>query len=322
MEHRVEVKRGLKGDPKSVTIGFFTDTHLHHLNPRSRIDDYPNTILGKLDQIRKMAADWDLTLFGGDLFQSPRQPLSYLSQVSDILVKWPCPLFGVLGNHDYRGNPTRRESATCVVRASMLIRPFRLVSVSLKVGRRKARPVIDIHGQDYQQNPELPSVVSDDRLTALVSHQYYGRDKESFCGEDVHGSQFNYIFLGHDHVPYFPTLLNGTVVVRPGAICRYTKAEADREKVAAAILSIPLEEGTEATISEASLEVLPHTQVFSADRIVREALSTKIEKFVRNMRVVVDSDDMEILEVLRDLAPDETIYENCREYLQREGVTA
>ncbi|MDO5028333.1 MAG: metallophosphoesterase family protein [Bacillota bacterium] len=84
---------------------FFTDTHIRPSNPISRLDNYYESVLKKLEEIRDYANsnNIDYVIHGGDLFDRPDNPIKATSQVGLILASFKMPIYIVVGNHDIFG---------------------------------------------------------------------------------------------------------------------------------------------------------------------------------------------------------------------------
>lgn len=89
----------------SVTLLWRTDVHLSDYTPRSRRDDWTETVLGKLAQVGEIAKEEGAlaVLDGGDFFdiKSPtRNSHSLVRRVAEVHRAYPCPVYGNVGNHD------------------------------------------------------------------------------------------------------------------------------------------------------------------------------------------------------------------------------
>lgn len=84
---------------------FFTDMHGRANNPVSRLDNYPETVLKKLEWVVKTANEKDaVLLFGGDWLNRPDTSPSFIGNMAAILSKLKNgPCYTVLGNHDIYG---------------------------------------------------------------------------------------------------------------------------------------------------------------------------------------------------------------------------
>jgi DNA repair exonuclease SbcCD nuclease subunit len=82
-----------------------TDLHLSDRSPQSRLDNWSDTLLAKLDQIRIIAEEEKVSavIDGGDFFhiKSPNQTSHKLiNRIIDVHKNYPCPVYSNVGNHD------------------------------------------------------------------------------------------------------------------------------------------------------------------------------------------------------------------------------
>ena len=89
----------------AITLLWRTDIHLSDHTPRSRKDNWTETVLGKLAQIGDLARDLKATavLDGGDFFdlKSPsRNSHALVRQAIEVHRAYPCPVYANVGNHD------------------------------------------------------------------------------------------------------------------------------------------------------------------------------------------------------------------------------
>lgn len=88
-----------------VRLVWRTDVHLSDTAPASRKDDWADTVLGKLKQVGLVADRLRAAavLDGGDFFhvKSPgRNTHDLVRRVADLHQRYPCPVYGNVGNHD------------------------------------------------------------------------------------------------------------------------------------------------------------------------------------------------------------------------------
>jgi exonuclease SbcD len=91
-----------------VKVLYLTDTHIRGTSPRSRLDDLPQALLGKLHEVVALAREQNVTaiLHGGDLFDRPDVAPAVALEFLRALMAAPCPIYGITGNHDVFGfNP-------------------------------------------------------------------------------------------------------------------------------------------------------------------------------------------------------------------------
>lgn len=88
-----------------ITLVWRTDAHLSDRSPGSRLDNWTETVLGKLAQVGEIAAGVNAhaVIDGGDFFnvKSPaRNTHRLIREVADLHKSYPCPVFANVGNHD------------------------------------------------------------------------------------------------------------------------------------------------------------------------------------------------------------------------------
>lgn len=87
------------------TLVWRTDVHLSDRTPRSRKDDWTETVLEKLRQVGQIAREVDAcaVLDGGDFFdvKSPqRNSHALVRATAEVHKAYPCPVYANVGNHD------------------------------------------------------------------------------------------------------------------------------------------------------------------------------------------------------------------------------
>ncbi|WP_408955922.1 exonuclease SbcCD subunit D [Natroniella sp. ANB-PHB2] len=83
-----------------------TDTHIRGTTPGRRMDNFKETLLKKLKEVRQIAVDEqvDFILHGGDLFDRPDTAPSVVNEFIKVLCSYPVPIYLVAGNHDLFGH--------------------------------------------------------------------------------------------------------------------------------------------------------------------------------------------------------------------------
>lgn len=92
----------------AIKILYLTDTHIRGTSPRSRLDDLPQALLAKLQEVVELAREHQVAaiLHGGDLFDRPDVAPAVALDFLRVLMQAPCPIYGIAGNHDIFGfNP-------------------------------------------------------------------------------------------------------------------------------------------------------------------------------------------------------------------------
>ena len=86
-----------------VKLVWRTDVHMSDKAPSSRKDDWVETVLGKLGQVRDFASGASLILDGGDFFhiKAPgRNSHELVRRVADHHSSYQVPVYCTPGNHD------------------------------------------------------------------------------------------------------------------------------------------------------------------------------------------------------------------------------
>ncbi len=87
---------------------YFTDSHAMGRNPKYRKDNFSDALLLKLYEVGSIAEEInaDAILCGGDLFDTPIISETLASKIIKIIKGFPCPVYGVAGNHCIHGYNT------------------------------------------------------------------------------------------------------------------------------------------------------------------------------------------------------------------------
>ncbi len=89
----------------TIRLLWRTDLHLSDRSPERRVDNWTETILGKIRQIGELARGLkaDAVLDGGDFFhlRTPTSnPHSLVERAAAVHAEYPCPVYCNVGNHD------------------------------------------------------------------------------------------------------------------------------------------------------------------------------------------------------------------------------
>lgn len=286
---------------------FATDIHARASTPSGRIDDYPSTILDKLEQIRDLAEERDslCVVLGGDLFHEPDPATSIKNQVLRVLTQFTCPVYSIWGSHDvfgYNQNTVERTALGTLVAAgalrmmhsmhAMRAGPFDIVGLphsydidSFKTGYDIARrSVIGIRPK---------SILVEVAHGMLLDKPFDVGGLAHTLLKDVHTEAF-YLLSGHYHPGYPITTIKKTTFCNPGSIGRIENTAANRTRpVQVAIVGV---DGIELV----SLKYKAAEEVFS-DRVIKDSDSQELDAFVKQLHQqagAIDTQDAKAL-VLR-----------------------
>ena len=218
------------------------DWHIRSKNPRYRIDDFFQTMMGKLNWMFELAKEenCDVILHGGDFFDSPDQKNSTKIEIAKLLLRYKVPVYVVAGQHDLLH---RRFSNTTLA----LFQTFGGVNIldgELRAGT--CIPCIDdsghydvnIYGASWEE--EIPTPKDPDAINILAIHKMIVKDKPLWAEQKGYTKadtflkahkEYNLIVTGDNHQSFIHTTTN-QILVNTGSLMRTTTAQREHTPVA------------------------------------------------------------------------------------------
>lgn len=209
-------------DNKVLFVG---DTHFNSVPPLSRIDDYSQTCIVKLRNVKKLSIEkgYKTVIFMGDIFHRTQQPFSYVYQIISTLKGFHdegIKVFTIFGNHDlpYEKVENVVRTPLGILLQTNYMKSFGEINICVK-GKS-----IKIKGFHY---PDSIVKAKKNDLNICVAHRFYNYDlsESTLKRQDIEKLAYDYYILGHDHVPYDDVEVEDQVIIRPGALLRGTKHE-------------------------------------------------------------------------------------------------
>jgi DNA repair protein SbcD/Mre11 len=241
-----------------LRILYLTDTHFRGTTPRSRLDDLPQALLGKLAEVVDLARQHQVAaiLHGGDLFDRPDVAPAVATQFLRVLRTAPCPVYGIAGNHDLYGLNPDSLSRTMLglahgVHLLQLIRPGAPVWLEDQTAR------VQVTGQEYhaeidRRDPRLDYCVGGDSLhqrdaTAdfaihlthgmLLEHPFFEGMAHTLLKSIMPHTLADITLGGHYHPGWAKSHDHkGRLFVNPGAIARLGSQTADLTRLVQVVL--------------------------------------------------------------------------------------
>jgi DNA repair exonuclease SbcCD nuclease subunit len=288
----------VEGPMKETEFIFITanDIHISSINPRSRIDDFKTTILGKIGQMRtacnKLNADG--ALIAGDLYnyKSPEKNSHNLNQ--DLIKEFEqfnCPIYMIEGNHDLTGNnlDSLKNQPLGVLFADKTLIQLRHEIID-KDGIK-----VSLVGIPYEENMDLTQLSipekGDCASQICLMHIYAGLKsgmlfKERMYGYDELEKLSPDIFvLGHYHVDQKIYESNGKYFVNIGSLSRGTLIEENiSHHPQIGYIKITVKDNKpEYTLQSIKLKIKPASEVFDLikkkeEEVEREEIQRFVEK--------------------------------------------
>ena len=203
-----------------MKIAFIGDIHLDSQTPISRIDNYRETTLKKLNSLLSLCieSDIDVIISTGDFFDKYDQPIAYLIEVVAVLAKFKqhsIKFYTLIGNHDLPYNNMEYFKNT----------PLNLL---VKAGVVELFDVLEfdhlnIFGLHFTETLDKFKNFSKEKKSFLIMHY---ASENTVPGESIelkNLTNFDVVIAGHDHMPYDPIKKYNTVLIRPGSFTRRTK---------------------------------------------------------------------------------------------------
>lgn len=308
---------------------FVGDIHLHDVNPRSRIDNYPQALLDKLKDVFNKASlnNIKAIFFLGDIFHKPSGlSTRYLNNVIETFQQSPCPCYTIIGNHDIPFNRVEDVDNTSL---GILFKSKALQHLN----KYDVAPGISIFGYDYNTDITYIEKPSDCKLGICLSHSY-GEDvafgdpegkAEYFKWSKPNNNPFDVYILGHDHSSHdLIKVYDGkSWVARFGALARVTSASSDTQREIN-ILEIDFnEENCTFNINNVKINYTPAVECFSQQSLDKPLnknidLSGSLEDVLSGLNFSIQSN---IFDVIDSMDLDPKIIEILETYLRNNFIT-
>jgi DNA repair protein SbcD/Mre11 len=296
-------------------IVFGTDLHLRATKPLSRLDDdFLETLLDKMDQVREYSKDADLVILGGDIFDRPDVPHSVVLKTIRTLSKFQVPLYTIVGNHDifgYQGT-TVDSTALGVLFESGCIKKLDVL------GPKEGIDIYGLHAYDKTTWEVPPS----SGVKILVAHKMLTNksipNANCIMIKDVAMSTNADIILSGDiHYPHIEEI-NGKIFINPGSLARLSITDRYRYPQ---VSIITIEDSGEINHSTEPLNSRPAETLFDinaySNRMASEAHTNQFVKTYVQMVVSVKAEAHRMEQSLEDLMEANNVPRNVRESVKK-----
>ena len=164
---------------KIKNLAIIGDCHFHYKSPISRIDDYPNTCLEKLDSLLNLCIERDYKhlVILGDIFNKPAQPIEFLYKIISKLEEFKennITVYSIAGNHDLLFDKLDRISKTSL---GLLFKTGFIKELRIKQFESMSNYKISLFGYHYPENIQ-PLRIIEDRykgdINICINHRYIG----------------------------------------------------------------------------------------------------------------------------------------------------
>ena len=287
----------------AVTLLWRTDLHLADEGPQSRLDDWPTTLLGKLQEIGEIARHVNAAgvIDGGDFFhvKTPgRNSHELIRRAAEVHASYPCSVYGNVGNHDvkYGSLEFLNESPLGVLLAAGVIKRLydNHEALFVKDGVKVRVVGIPYHGTKYDMNRLTTLVRKDEDKLVVVAHMLASPSGGTlFDAEDVlkyrdlANLDVDVWCFGHWHRNQGVTeIAPGKWVVNIGSLSRGALTQDEMSRVpAVAVMDFWKDR---VAIRQVPLQVRPAKEVFNVEGRARlEARAASVDALVDNLKVTL-----------------------------------
>jgi DNA repair exonuclease SbcCD nuclease subunit len=275
-----------------------SDLHISDSGPRARIDDFKETLLGKLSQMRMACSklNADAVLFAGDLYnlKSPARNSHKLNQ--DLIKefkKFPCPIYMIEGNHDLTAN--RLESLD-EQPLGVLFADQTLIQLREKVLEKDGIKV-SLIGIPYTDDLNLSTLKIPDKADSVIQiclmHIYAGLKSSMLFREKIYGYDEleklspDIFVLGHYHIDQGVYVQGGKTFINIGSMSRGTIAEEDlshHPQIGFIKISVDDDKKVTRTVRAIKLKIKPAAEIFDLVKKDEEKKeNTEIQQFIEKL---------------------------------------
>ena len=328
-----------------VTLVWRTDVHLSDHTPRSRTDNWTDTVLRKLTAVGEIArnAGAHAVIDGGDFFdlKAPgRNSHALIQRVMAVHRDYPCPVFANVGNHDcvYGDYSYLHQQPLGVLYESGTFRRlydeheavFTVPDVLNTLPPTKVRVVgVPYHGTKYDLDRLARIKRGDEDFLMVVGHLLASPTQTTmFDAEDVirYDALDNYPDVdvwafGHWHKDQGITRTpGGKLVVNTGSLTRGALSQDSLDRIpTVTVLRFDL---GGATATKVIVPHAPASEVF--DLVAKdkdEIQQTMIEEFVEHLsQTFTSSSQKPLRELVRDTPGiPESVRERAIHYIEKAG---
>jgi DNA repair exonuclease SbcCD nuclease subunit len=252
------------------------------------MDDYPNTILNKLEEVAKIyhQQKWKFLIITGDIFD--KKSISWIHYIRLVSILESLNVYAVVGNHDMFNEKLESLPRTPLgaLFASGIITHLDGVHLNGL-----------LTGIPFMQYPEVPPAPTEclPLPRILVCHAYVGKKKSGFTGKEndwilydqLKEAGYEIVIAGHDHREYKMINPKGSNahIFRCGALSRGTANEQNQDRQPQALEIDVHKSGT----WEWSLIEIPAPlpeKVFAATDMALKDVNRDLKHLVQNLETL------------------------------------
>lgn len=309
---------------------FVTDTHIRGTSPRSRTDDFQETMQQKLHEVIEMTKkkQVDYILHGGDVFDRPNLSPTVVRHFVSILKQSPVPIYAISGNHDIYGhNPTTIERTMLGLLDAFGI--LRLIHAGEKISLKKKDVVVQLSGTPFhynldKQDPSVDYQVKNEIGANYCIHMVHGMLVDRALPEgvahtlvdQVWSDETDILLTGHYHAGFSVKERNGKYIINPGALARINNHVSEIKRMPQVVL-IELTD-------KIRIELIPLSCAVKGELILDRSYmqearyrEEKLAAFVQQVQASGDFNGIHVLDIIEEISKMNEIDDDVKKEAQR-----
>lgn len=296
-----------------MRILYFTDTHIRGTNPKSRKDNFVDTLKEKLEELVRVSQECkvDYVFFGGDLFDRPDVSPSIVKDFIGYFMGFPQPVYAISGNHDVYGqNPSTINRTVLGLLDAVGI--IKLISLNEKVYLEKEGIRLQLTGCPYYYDVD-------------VNRQGYTVDKENcdYAINLVHGFLLDRPFIegipytliddicqktsaditicGHYHTGFGIKKIENKYYINPGSLSRVSNVSSEMNRIPSYLI---IDLGEDIDIKMIQLKCAkPGDEVLDRAQMRQEEFRRqKLNEFVSQVNSYGSFEILSLQKIINDIA--------------------
>lgn len=309
------------------------DGHFSKSTPESRIDDFAQTSLEKIDSLRQVCEEigTDVLIMVGDVFHHNQQSLLYVNRVIDHFrgfEKSGIKVYSIFGNHDLtheRWDSHEKSPLRTLMEAGVV---HQLNTLILQV---TSSTYVQIDGYQYHEAIKKFSPKGDNYGRCIqslcVAHRFYNtQDDTAIKPPTITYSEYDGYLLGHDHITYKPVRVGNRYILRPGGFMRGTAHDYNLQKDVV-VDTLQFEESGKFSYKRSVVPTKSSEEVFSISSFNKpKKRDSFLSDLVQNVEELltkisrVDLGDRSIYDVLEVVEAPEEVKKRIVQYLEASGI--
>ncbi|MBA4494416.1 exonuclease SbcCD subunit D [Paenactinomyces guangxiensis] len=294
---------------------YLTDTHIRGTSPRSRTDNFQETIRRKLEEVIEIAEreQADFILHGGDVFDRPNLSPAVVREFASLFRRFRVPIYAIAGNHDIFGhNPSTIDRTMLGLLDAF--GTLQLIGEGEKVPLEKDGLLVQLSGQPFhydldKRDASLDYQVQNEIGARYCIHMVHGMLVEKALPDGVVHTMVNQVWsdtvdillTGHYHTGFPVQQQNGRYIINPGALARINNHPSEMKRMPQVAL-IDLKE-------EIQVRLIPLRCAAKGDTVLDRSYiekaayrQEKLASFVQQVMEAGDFHGIDVIDIINEIS--------------------